>query len=130
MSVITPKELYAWCKVPYQELENHPQRKVPFRLRKDSDDMGQIMARELVDEIKAHNDRGEATRAITPCGPSCWYEPFMDLVNQEKVNLTNLVVFHMDECLDSVQFSLFGLSVGQMASRIRRMTMLSRLWGQ
>ena len=62
--------------------------------------MGQIMARELVDEIKRHNDRGELTRAIIPCGPNAWYQPFTDLVNRERVSLKNLVVFHMDECLD------------------------------
>jgi glucosamine-6-phosphate deaminase len=100
MSVITPQDLYEWCKIPYQELENHPGRRVPFRLCQDSDAMGQLMARELVDEIQAHNERGEATRAIIPCGPSCWYKPFTDLVNQERVSLSNLVVFHMDECLD------------------------------
>jgi len=100
MSVITSGELYAWCKIPYQELESHPQRKVPFRLCRDSEEMGQLMARELVNEIEAHNQSGEVTRAIVPCGPSCWYKPFTDLVNQERVSLTNLVVFHMDECLD------------------------------
>jgi glucosamine-6-phosphate deaminase len=62
--------------------------------------MGQLMARELVDEIKAHIARGEVTRAIIPCGPSCWYRPFTDLVNREQVSLKSLVVFHMDECLD------------------------------
>jgi glucosamine-6-phosphate deaminase len=62
--------------------------------------MGQIMARELVDEIIAHNAKNEYTRAIIPCGPSCWYEPFTKLVNQEKVSLKKFVVFHMDECLD------------------------------
>jgi len=62
--------------------------------------MGQIMARELADEIHCHNQRGEATRAIIPCGPSCWYKPFTDLVNQTRLSLHNLVVFHMDECLD------------------------------
>jgi glucosamine-6-phosphate deaminase len=100
MTSITPKELYEWCKIPYQELENHPALKAWFRLCKDSDEMGQIMARELVDEIKAHNDKGEVTRAIIPCGPSCWYKPFTDLVNKEEVSLRNLIVFHMDECLD------------------------------
>jgi len=99
MSIITPQELYAWCKIPYQELETHPQLKVPFRLCRDSDEMARIMARELVEEIQAHNRKGEPTRAIIPCGPSCWYEPFTDLVNREKVSLRNLVVFHMDECL-------------------------------
>ena len=62
--------------------------------------MGAIMARELVDEIQAHNKQGEPTRAILPCGPSCWYGPFTDLVNRESVSLKRLVVYHMDECLD------------------------------
>ena len=100
MSVITPRELVEWCRIPYGELENHPRLKIPFRLCQDSEEMGQIMARELVDEIKAHDERGEVTRAIIPCGPSCWYRPFTDLVNQEQVSLRSLVVFHMDECLD------------------------------
>ena len=58
------------------------------------------MARELADEIRRHNERGEGTRAIIPCGPSCWYEPFTSLVNRERVSLRRLTVFHMDECLD------------------------------
>ena len=100
MSDIDKRELYQWCKIPYTELETHPLRKTPFRLCRDAQEMGWIMARELVDEIQMHNARHEETRAIIPCGPNCWYEPFTSLVNQEKVNLANLVVFHMDESLD------------------------------
>jgi glucosamine-6-phosphate deaminase len=92
-------DLYRWCRVPYSDLERHPHRKVPFRLCRDSAEMGAIMARELVDEIRAHNEKGEPTRAIIPCGPSCWYGPFTDLVNRERVSLRTLTVFHMDECL-------------------------------
>lgn len=100
MRVIRPAELYEWCQIPGSELEKHPKLKTPFRLCRDSEEMGGMMARELVDEIQAHNQRGEVTRAIIPCGPSCWYQPFTALVNQEKVSLKNLEVFHMDECLD------------------------------
>jgi glucosamine-6-phosphate deaminase len=92
--------LYEWCRVPYGELAGHLARRVPFRLCADSAEMGALMARELVDEIEARNARGEETRAIIPCGPSCWYEPFTALVNRERVSLRKLVVFHMDECLD------------------------------
>lgn len=99
MSRITAKELYEWCKIPYDQLEDHPELKIPFRLCRDSAQMGEIMARELVNEIRAHN-ANKATRAIIPCGPSCWYKPFTNLVNAERVSLKNLVVFHMDECLD------------------------------
>jgi glucosamine-6-phosphate deaminase len=100
MNAVTPQQLYEWCRIPYQELETHPALKVPFRLCQDSVAMGNLMARELVDEIKAHNARGEMMRAIIPCGPSCWYRPFTDMVNRERVSLRGLVVFHMDECLD------------------------------
>jgi glucosamine-6-phosphate deaminase len=100
MSEIKLLDLYQWCKIPYQELENHPSLKVPFRLCRDSAEMGLIMARELVSEIQFHNSRDEFTRAIIPCGPACWYEPFTNLVNRERVSLQRLVVFHMDECLD------------------------------
>jgi glucosamine-6-phosphate deaminase len=97
---ISTKQLYRWCKIPYQELEGHPDLKVPFRLVEDSAAMGRLMARELVDEINAAAGRGEELRAIIPCGPSCWYRPFTGLVNREKVSLQRFIVFHMDECLD------------------------------
>ena len=96
----TKKELYEWCRIPAAELVDHPKRKIPFRICKDSQAMGQIMARELANEIIAHNSKGEQTNAIIPCGPTCWYRPFAELVNREQVSLRNLVVFHMDETLD------------------------------
>jgi glucosamine-6-phosphate deaminase len=98
--MIDRSDLYRWCKIPYDQLENHPRLRIPFRLCADSDQMGEIMARELVDEIQSHNRLGEETRAIIPCGPNCWYAPFARLVNQEQVSLRGLTVFHMDECLD------------------------------
>jgi glucosamine-6-phosphate deaminase len=100
MSDITLKQLHAWCSIPHDKLENHPDLKVPLRIVKNSEEMGNVMARELVQEIVNNNKRGRNTRAIIPCGPSCWYKPFTDLVNGEKVSLKNLEVFHMDDCLD------------------------------
>jgi len=98
--MITPKELVPGCKIPADRLEKHAALKVPFRLCKDSQEMGKIMARELADEIQSHNDKNEPTRAIIPCGPSCWYEPWCAEVNRRNISLRNLFVFHMDECLD------------------------------
>jgi glucosamine-6-phosphate deaminase len=62
--------------------------------------MGTVMARELADLVAANNETGMPTRAIVPCGPKCWYEPFTELVNKGRISLRNLHVFHMDECLD------------------------------
>jgi glucosamine-6-phosphate deaminase len=100
MNQIRPSELYKWCKIPFDQLEDHPHRKVPFRLVNDSEAMGILMAKELTDEIVRNNAQNKVTRAIIPCGPACWYKPFTSLVNQKKISLRNLVVFHMDECLD------------------------------
>ena len=94
------KDLYRWCAVPYGKLEGHPDLKIPFRLVRDSDEMGAVMARELADEIREFGERGDGFRAVIPCGPSCWYEPFTDLVNRENLSLRHMTVFHMDECLD------------------------------
>jgi len=97
---IDPKRLYQWCKVPVEELEDHPELKTPLRLVKDSAEMGRVMARELTDLIEANNAAGKPTRAIVPCGPKSWYAPWRDMVNSRKISLADLFVFHMDECLD------------------------------
>jgi glucosamine-6-phosphate deaminase len=100
MSDIQKKDLYNWCKIPVAELEGHPDLKIPFRLTRDPDEMGEVMARDFVEEIKTANAQGNALRAIVPCGPKCWYAPFTRMVIEEKVSLHHLTVFHMDECLD------------------------------
>ncbi len=100
MSYVTRRRLYEWCRIPARELANHPGVRVPLRVVADSREMGLLMARELVDVIAANNAAGRPTRAIVPCGPTCWYAPFTALVNETGVSLRNLTVFHMDECLD------------------------------
>jgi glucosamine-6-phosphate deaminase len=100
VSQFSKRELYEWCKIPARDLSNHPKRRVPFRMVRDSSDMGQLMAAELAEVIEANNLKKIPTRAIIPCGPKCWYEPFTKLVNARGVSLRQLYVFHMDECLD------------------------------
>jgi glucosamine-6-phosphate deaminase len=92
------KDLYNWCSIPAEDLAKQPQLKIPFRMVDNSEEMGEVMARDFVDEIKAA--RGEPFRAIVPCGPKCWYAPFTRIINDEKVQLKNVTIFHMDECLD------------------------------
>lgn len=100
MTEIDPKNLLKWCKIPGEALANHPELRVRFRIVKDSEEMGHVMAREFLDVIQANNKAGLPTRAIVPCGPNCWYAPFTKYVNSERISLRNLTVFHMDECLD------------------------------
>lgn len=97
---MTRAELLAWCRVPADALAGRADLRIPFRMVADSAAMGALMARELVDAIEAANAAGRPYRAIVPCGPSSWYEPWTRLVSERRVSLRSLHVFHMDECLD------------------------------
>ena len=100
MGQISRNDLYRWCNVPANELLTHRDLRAKFRVVRDSAEMGQLMAEDLVSVIEENNKRGLPTRAIIPCGPSCWYAPYTKLVNAKNVSLKNFTVFHMDECLD------------------------------
>lgn len=97
---VRASDLLEWCRIPADQLATHPRRRVPLRVVADSRAMGELMARELVDLVAAHNASGRDTRVIVPCGPSAWYAPWTAAVNQRRVSLARLAVFHMDECLD------------------------------
>lgn len=93
------KDLLEWCRIPVDQLSDHPGLRCRLRLVPDSVAMGLTMAQELVDLIEVNNGLERPTRAIIPCGPTCWYKPFTELVNSKGVSLRHLHVFHMDECL-------------------------------
>ena len=97
---VDSRRLLEWCRVPAEQLPQHRDLRVPYRQVADSKAMGALMAEELAGVIEQNNLRDLPTRAIIPCGPKCWYEPFAKLVNSRGVSLRNVYVFHMDECLD------------------------------
>lgn len=97
---VDPRRLYEWCKIPAEQLPGHLDLCVPYKQVADSREMGALMAQELGEVIEENNHNGRGTRAIIPCGPKCWYEPFAEYVNSRNVSLKNFTVFHMDECLD------------------------------
>ena len=100
MADIDIVRLHRWCSVPAGELAGHPDLKVPFRIVADSQALGELMARELAGEIELAGRQCRPFRAILPCGPKCWYEPFARIVNERAISLRHVTVFHMDECLD------------------------------
>ncbi len=97
---IDVRELRRWCAIPAEKLLGHPELRVRYRQVADSVELGALMAEEFVSVIEENNKEGRSTRAVVPCGPACWYEPFRLLVNTRGVSLKKLNVFHMDECLD------------------------------
>jgi len=100
VSLIDPKDLFDWCRIPAEELEGHPQAKVPIRILPTPDDVHRECARTMADEVLANNVAGRPTRWILPCGPRGQYRYFARIVNEERISLRNVHVFHMDECLD------------------------------
>lgn len=94
------KKLYEWCSIPEKELAGRKDLKVPLRIVADADELGKVMARDLVEEIKKANEEERTFRLIVPCGPKEWYGPFTEMVNEENVSLRNVICFHMDENLD------------------------------
>ena len=98
--MIDPKDLARWCAVPADRLAAHPDRRVPLALVADSAAMGEAMAAQLAATVVEARTAGRPARVIVPCGPMAWYAPWRRLVNGQKLSLTHLHVFHMDECLD------------------------------
>lgn len=98
--MIDRKSLYQWCSIPAEQLAGHPDLRVPFRMVRDSEEMGALMAKEFADDIALANEEGRHYRAIVPCGPKCWYEPFARYINTHRISMKDVEIFHMDECLD------------------------------
>ncbi len=94
------KELFAWCKIPPEQLPGHPQAKVRLKIVRTPLEMYRVFADTLIEEVKSNNAAGRPTRWILPCGPRGQYPLFIERVNRERISLRNVHVFHMDDHLD------------------------------
>ncbi|HZS86472.1 MAG TPA: glucosamine-6-phosphate isomerase [Chloroflexota bacterium] len=99
-SCIDPEALFSWCRIPAEQLEDHPDAKVQLKILPTPDDVHRWAAREMADEVKENNRQNRPTRWILPCGPTKQYPYFIEIVNSERISLRNVHVFHMDNCLD------------------------------
>lgn len=59
------------------------------------------MALSMLEEIIAHNEKGEKTVMIVPVGPTNQYPLLADMVNRLNVSLKNVHFFNMDEYMIS-----------------------------
>jgi len=74
--------------------------KIPLFCMKDNDAVFRQMAEQMVEEIEAHNAKGEKTVFICPVGPIGQYPFFVEMVNEKNVSLKNVWFINMDEYLD------------------------------
>jgi len=99
-SRINKEKLYSYLRIPVDELEGHPDAKVRIKIFDEKDAVHRWVAEDMLAEVKKNNEQGKATSWILPCGPTKQYAYFTKWVNEEKVNLKNVHVFHMDDNLD------------------------------
>ncbi|HMD89711.1 MAG TPA: hypothetical protein VKF38_11165 [Anaerolineaceae bacterium] len=99
-SRIDTEKFFEWARIPVEQLENHPDAKVKIKILANATDVIQWAARYMVDEVKNNNKEGKPTRWILPCGPTGQYPIFTQIVNEERINMRNVHIFHMDDFLD------------------------------
>lgn len=99
-SRINEDKLYSYLRIPVDELERHPDAKVRIKIFKEKDKVYRWVAEDMLTEVKKNNEQGRATSWILPCGPTKQYAYFTKWVNEQKVSLRNVHVFHMDDNLD------------------------------
>jgi glucosamine-6-phosphate deaminase len=100
LSSLDPQTLFAWCRIPTGELENHSQVKVKTKILPTPDDVHRFIADDMLEELRRNNAAGKPTRWILPCGPTRQYPYFIKAINEQRISLHDLHVFHMDNCLD------------------------------
>jgi len=97
---IAREDLERWCAIPVKELPSHPDGKAAMILRESRAEIAQLIGNMMADEMIANNAAGKITKWVLPSGPEDQYRTFLRRVNEERISLKNLYVFHMDEILD------------------------------
>ncbi|HGA1413705.1 hypothetical protein [Streptococcus suis] len=87
-------EYYNFSK---SELENHS--RIPLIIKKNNEEIFISLALEMVELIKENNKKNEKTVIICPVGPVGHYPHFVRLVNQFKIDLSDVWFINMDEYL-------------------------------
>ena len=98
--VISREELRKWCSVPVDELGTHPDRKMELMMGEDKTALLEKIGNMITDEVIANNAAGKNTVWILPGGIGKVYDVFIRRVNEERISLKNLYVFHVDQWLD------------------------------
>lgn len=98
-SKINIEKIYSYCKIPPEELINHPQSKVKLQVFDQKSDANEFVGQMMVDEILKNNHDKKPTRWVLPAGPMEQYPTFIDRVNKERISLKNVHIFHMDDFL-------------------------------
>lgn len=97
---ISREEMLKWCSIPREELADAPDRKANIIIKDTRAEIAEMIGNMMADEMIANNAAGKITKWVLPAGPEDQYKTFIRRVNEERISLKNLYVFHMDELLD------------------------------
>ena len=84
-----------WMQLSTETLQR--EAKVPVRVLPARPALYAAFAREIADEIKAHNAAGIPTVLILPVGPIGQFSLLADICNRERISWHNVWTFNMDE---------------------------------
>jgi glucosamine-6-phosphate deaminase len=88
-------EFLAW---PWQQVVEAA--KVTVTVLPDTAALYRHMAEQMAAELRAHLAADRPTRWIIPVGPTGQYGPLVEIINRERLDLSRLYTFQMDEYLD------------------------------
>ena len=91
-SRIDKEQLYKWCRIPTDELENHPDARCRIKVFEDKNEVSVLAGNMMADEVIENNKNGRITKWILPAGPMGQYEYFAKRVNEERISLKNVYV--------------------------------------
>lgn len=70
---------------------------IKVRIVKDREAVSDAFARTIADRIIKNNKKGKSSTFIMPVGPTGQYRKLATIINKEKVDISNLYFFNMDE---------------------------------
>ena len=84
--------------MPAEEIKNWSN--IGVKIVESTDVLYKEMARSIADVIIGNNKENKNTKIILPVGPTPQYTILAEIINKEKIDLTKLWIFFMDEYLD------------------------------
>lgn len=94
------EQIEDWCRIPARQLMERDDLNMELHVEKTKAETMEYIGNLMADEVIENNKIGRVTRWILPAGPMEEYNTFIRRVNEERISLKNLHIFHMDEFLD------------------------------
>jgi glucosamine-6-phosphate deaminase len=92
--------LSKWNRIAPDAINSHSEAKMALTIKEDPRVVAVHVGNMMADEVIEANKSKKQISWILPAGPMMQYKTFIDRVNNEKITLENLTIFHMDDFLD------------------------------